>query len=354
MRIIALYFPRLLNTPRAARPWRLARRLSLLLSLLLLTGACRKDKDTQPAPVPEPTQFTATPLVPAGGLVNPIGLSVDERGQAWVSESGTGQNDARVSLVTPDGRVFPVLTGFASVLSRGTPEGISHLLYRAGTLYVLEGGTGKLYTADVSAFRPGDPPRTARGLPSEDIGSFVRAQNLTNPVNTNLYHLTFDPDSNLYIVDAGANAIIRRGKTTHALSVFARLPNVTPTAESVPTGIVYDGQQFLVSTLSGAPFVAQTAKLFQVNLAGAVSARPGGYTAMTGLVLSANNQPLVLEYGQFALSPPGWVARTGRVANAAGATLLDKLNLPTDLVRVNERTYYVLSFGDGSIQKLTF
>jgi len=75
---------------------------------------------------------------------------------------------------------------------------------------------------------------------------------------------------------------------------------------------------------------------------------------MTGLVLSANNQPLVLEYGQFALSPPGWVARTGRVANAAGATLLDKLNLPTDLVRVNERTYYVLSFGDGSIQKLTF
>ncbi len=52
--------------------------------------------------MPEPTQFTATPLV-AGGLVKPIGLSVDERGQAWVTESGTGRNDARVSLVTTDG-----------------------------------------------------------------------------------------------------------------------------------------------------------------------------------------------------------------------------------------------------------
>ncbi len=146
--------------------------------------------------------------------------------------------------------MLPVLTGFASVLFMGNPDGIGHVLYRAGTLYVLEGGTGKLYTADVFGFQPGDAPRPASSLPSEDLGSFVRAENLTSPVNSNLYHLSFGPDGNLYIVDAGANAIIRRVSTTKALSVFARLPNATPTAEAVSTGIVFDGQKFLDYLLS--------------------------------------------------------------------------------------------------------
>lgn len=342
--------PRFLHCLRAARPWRPA-----LLSTLLLASACRDDNNAAPAPpVPEPTQFTATPF--AQNLTKPIGMSVDSCGQAWVTESGTGQNDARVSLVAADGRVYPVLTGFASVVVRGTAEGIGHLLYRDGTLYVLEGGTGKLYTADVSAFKPGDPSRAAQSLPSEDLGAFVRAQALTNPVNTNPYNLTFGPDGNLYIVDAGANAIIKRVTATKALSVFARLPNVTPTAEAVPTGIVYDGQRFLVSTLSGAPFVAQAAKIFQVDGTGAVSELQSGFTTLTDIALSANNQPIVTEYGQFALAPPppGFVPRSGRVASGAGAALLSSLDLPTDIERVNDRTYYVLTYGAGAIQKLTF
>ncbi|UOQ69604.1 ScyD/ScyE family protein [Hymenobacter volaticus] len=279
------------------------RKSYFLLALLALgTATGCQDDDGNYEFIPEPTRFTATPF--AQNLVKPIGLSVGSRGQLWVSESGTGQNDARISLVTANGQVYPALTGFASVLANGTAEGISHILYDEGTLYVLEGGTGKLYTVDVSTFKPGDPPRTAQSLPSEDIGTFVRAQRLTDPVNTNLYNLTFGPDGHLYIVDSGANAIIKRHSATRALSVFARLPNVTATQEAVPTGIVYDGRKFLVTTLSGGPFTRGTANIYQVDPAGIVSVYKSGFTTLTDITLSVNYQPIVTEYGQFAFSPP--------------------------------------------------
>jgi len=325
----------------------------LALLALGLTASCQDD-DGNYEFFPEPTSFTAVTF--AQNLTKPIGLSVGAQGQLWVSESGTGQNDARVSLVTATGQVYPALTGFASVLANGTAEGISHVLYDKGTLYVLEGGTGKLYSVDVASFQPGDAPRAAQSLASEDIGSFVRAQRLTNPINTNLYNLTFGPDGDLYIVDSGANAIIKRNSRTKALSVFARLPNVTATQEAVPTGIVFDGRRFLVSTLSGGPFVTGTANIFQVDLSGNVSVYKSGFTTLTDIALSVNLNPIVTEYGQFALSPPppGFVPRSGRIANATGTTLLSTLDRPTDIERAGVRTYYVLSNGEGTIQKLTY
>ena len=311
-------------------------------------------KQNEPALVVEPTSFTAQPF--ASGLAFPIGMSFDDRGQAWVTQSGTGKNDAQVSLITPDGKVYPVITGLTSVVANGSVEGIGHLLYRNGMLYVLEGGTGKLYSLEVSGFKAGDAAYVASSLSAEDIGTFVRAQKLTNPLNSNLYNLTLGPDNNLYITDSGANAIIKRDSKTKQLSVFAKLPNVTATAEAVPTGIVYDGNNFLVSSLSGAPFVAGVAKLFLVSAAGVVSEYQSGFTTLTDLALSAGNKPIVIQYGQFSLTPPniGFTPKTGQITDGTKATLLAGLDRPTDIERVGDRTYYVMSWGDGTIQKLTY
>lgn len=322
------------------------------LLALGLAVSCQDDDDDEP--VPEPTQFTAAPF--AQNLTLPIGMSLDNRGQAWVTESGTGKNDARVSLITTDGKVYPALTGFTSVLSNGNAEGIGHVLYRDGTLYVLDGGAGRLYTADVSGFKPGDAPRAAQSLPSEDIGTFVRSQQLSNPINTNLYNMAFGPDGNLYIVDSGANAIIKRISATKAVSVFARFPNVSATTEAVPTGIVYDGQKFLVSSLTGFPFASGAAKIFQVDMAGTVSEYKTGFTTLTDIALSANKNPIVTEYAQFSLAPPppGFTPRSGRITNAEGTALLTTLDRPTDIERLDDHTYYVLCNGDGTLQKLTY
>ncbi len=321
------------------------------MALAAATGCKQNDEPSLPA---DPTSFTAQTI--ASNLVAPIGLSVDGSGRTWVTLSGTGKNDAQAALVTADGKVSPVLTGLTSVFANGETQGIGHLLYHDGTLYVLDGGAGKLYTLDVSAFKPGDTPYEAKNLSAENIGAFVLAQQLTTPLNTNLYNLTLGPDNNLYITDSGANAIIKRDSKTRVLSVFAKLPGVNATTDAVPTGIVYDGSNFLVSGLSGAPFIAGSTKIYLVSLAGVVSDYQTGFTTLTDITLSASNKPIVVQYGTFSLTPPniGFTPKTGQILDATKAALLSGLDRPTDIERADNRTYYVLCTGDGTLQKLTY
>ncbi|GGF28258.1 ScyD/ScyE family protein [Hymenobacter cavernae] len=327
---------------------------SYIVLALLALGTTTGCDEIEPIITAEPTHFN--PELFAQGLTLPIGMSFDGLGRAWVTESGTGNNDARVSLITKEGQVYPVITGFASLVANGSVEGIGHLLYQEGLLYVLEGATGMLYTVNVASFKPGDAPLEAKNLPKEDIGTFVKAQLLTNPINTNIYNLTLGPNNDLYITDSGANAIIKRNSQTKALSVFARIPNVAPTTEAVPTGITYDGQKFLVSGLSGFPFAAGATKIYRVDLAGNVTDYKTGFTTLTDIALSANDKPIAIQYAQFSLTPPivGFQAKTGLITNGDKITLLNGLDRPTDIEQVGNRLYYVLNSGDGTLLKLTF
>src|SRR5690554_2350889 len=133
----------------------------LLLLILFFFAACEEDKNE---PIQDPTAFTATEFV--SGLKMPVGMSIDEKGQLWVAETGTGNNDAQVSMVTPSGSVHTVITGLNSVFANGAIEGMSHVLYDEGKLYVLNGNAGRLYIADVSSFKPGDAPTPASSLES--------------------------------------------------------------------------------------------------------------------------------------------------------------------------------------------
>jgi len=329
----------------------MARKLQTVSSLLLLFFfiSCEEEKNE---PILDPTQFTATNFV--SGLKMPVGMSMDEKGQLWVAETGTGNNDAQVSVVTPAGTVHPVITGLNSVLANGAVEGMSHVLYNNGRLYILNGNAGRLYITDVSSFKPGDTPKSASTLESEDLRTFVHSLNLTDPLNSNAYQLTFGPDDHLYIVDAGANAIIKRDKNSKELELFARIPNVNPTTEAVPTGIAFDGAKFLVSSLSGGPFIKGSAKIFQVDLNGNVSDYKTGFTTATDILLTPNNKPLITEFAEFSLNPPGFVPATGRITNEEGVTILGGLTMPTDIERGSDKTYYLLSYAEGTIQKLTY
>lgn len=322
--------------------------LSCLLALSVFFGC----SDDEVEPVQDPTQFVASGFVT--GLKLPVGMSMDEKGQLWVAETGTGNNDAQVSMVTPQGIVHTVITELNSVFANGSVEGMGHVLYKSGKLYILNGNAGRLYIADVSTFKVGDAPVKASTLESEDIRTFVHSLNLTDPLNSNAYQLTFGPGDHLYLVDAGANAIIKRDKDSKALSLFAQIPNIAAGTDAVPTGIVFDGSKFLVSTLSGAPFVKGSSKIFQVDLAGSVSEYKTGFTTATDILLTANAKPLITEFAEFSLNPPGFVPTTGRISNEDGTTLLGGLTMPTDLERSADNVYYVLSYAEGTIQKLSY
>jgi hypothetical protein len=297
------------------------------------------------------------------GLVGPIGVETDPNGRLWVTESGTGNNDARLMMITPaDGKAYPIVTGFFSeTIQGGEIEGMSHLLYADNLLYVL-GGDGFLFKIDIRNVQPGQPPVAASTLPKEDISSFVLGYNfVTNAHDSHPYNLTLGPDGLLYISDAAANAILKRSKTG-VLSVVAEIPGIAnptpvgpPQLQSVPTSIVFNGQNFLVSTLNGFPFPAGRARVMQVTQAGVVSVYQQGFNSLTGIFLDGPLAPLVMEYGQFGQQ--GWVAKTGRIVRINGTTstvILDQLDRPTDLKRINTNIYYLTSLGEGAVKKITF
>lgn len=301
----------------------------------------------------EPEPETLSSEVFVSGLKYPIGLASDDMNNLWVTEAGSGSGfDGSVSMISPAGVKTTFVTGLQSLMREGSIEGIAHLNYKGGKLHFLHGSNGILYTADVSSFKSGDSPVQLADIDSADIGSYVESLGLTNPINSNTYDFTFGPDDHLYIIDAGSNAIIKRDKITGALSLFAKLPDAAVNVEAVPTGIVYDGNKFLVSTLTGFPFTPGAAKIFAVSASGVVSIYKSNFTTLTGITLSANQKPIVIQHGVFG--PKGFAEKSGKVLNEDGKILLDSLSRPTDIIYGNGQIYYLLSYQDGTISKLSY
>lgn len=336
-------------------------KLNLLLCLstvALLTG-CQDHLSS----VLNPT-LTVTTL--ASGLVAPIGVETDGKGRVFVSEQGTGQNDGRVVEVTPDGKVYPVVTGiYSQTNTAGELDAIDHLLYADGMLYFLN--PKGLYKVNISATKTGDAPISASSLTPDNIRQFVLGYPFKSSTGeSHIYNMTLGPDGAIYITDAGANAIVRRSKTGE-LSIVAEVPGTQnpnpagpppgpPFVESVPTGITYDGHQFLISTLLGYPFPAGKAILYQMNpTSGALSIYQQTFNPLTDVENDSNGKPLVLEIGVFGSM--GFTPKTGRLLRANGTdstVLIDKLNLPTDLKISDNHTAYITSMGDKALLKVTF
>ena len=334
-------------------------RFVLFLSGSLLLGSLLMGCQDHLSPSLAPSVLTL-----ATGLLAPLGVEVDAAGRVWIAEGGTGKNDGRVSLLN-NGAVVPAITGFDSGIFQGDVDGLSHLLSADGLLYILH-SNGKLYKANVASYRTGDAPQLASTLPFEDVGAFVLAQTIAGVVidnpekHSHPYQMTVGPGGDLFIADASANVIIRRTKGTGALSIYANIPGITnpmpigpPFIQSVPTGLVFDDTNLLISTLLGFPFPAGKAIVYQVTPAGVVSIYQDGFNSLTGIDL--NNGPIVLEYGLFGQQ--GWVANSGRLvrANKPGTTVLATgLNRPTALKKITANSYFVVSLGDKSLLKVTF
>ena len=324
-------------------------------SIMVFTSCQKENKDT--SPVLKEMVSVSTVIE---GLHSPMGLEKDEKGRLWVVEGGTGKCDGTVSIII-DGKIYPVITDFASnIFENGDVNGPTHLIFIDKCLYILA-PKGKMYKAQVADFKPGDAPVKASSLAFEDIGTFVLAYNFVNNAHdSHPYNLTAGPDEAIYITDAGANAIIRRAKNG-ALSVVAEVPGVNnplpfgpPVVQSVPTGIIWDGNNFLVTTLLGFPFPQGKAIIYKISLTGAVSIYQDGFTTLVDIAQGNTNGHLVLEHGSFGAT--GFVPNTGRLVWANGLTateLKGGLNIPVGIKQTDEHTWYVTSLGDGSILKVT-
>lgn len=326
--------------------------LSLLLLILAYVTGCQNLLVDHPTP---PVTTVAS------GLIAPLGLEADAKGQLWVTEAGSGTaNDGQLTLVTADGTKYPVIKGFTSSVSpEGAVFGLNHILLQGNTLWLLHGVEGRLYQFDISTFKPGDAPLMASNVAFEDIGSFVKAYPFQDDTDeSDVFNLTVGPNGDLFIVDAGANAIIRRSAATKSLSVFSTIPPIIQpggdTLEAVPTGIVFDGQKFLVSNFTGYPFPIGQATVYQYDLQGNESAYQTGLTTMTDIELDVNQQPIVVQYGIF--NRQGFDDNSGAIIRStaqSNTALVTGLNFPNSIKRTGTNTYYIAQTFDGTIQKVT-
>lgn len=330
------------------------------IMLLLFFAGCRKGSTFPPA---------ATVTTVASGLVAPMGVETDARGDIWVAETGTANNDGKVVLIgsnqhgnsktgaTPQDAIINLSSIHNA--SSGDVEGPANLLYRRGMLYILAGDY--LYTVNVSSLKPKDLPIDGSKLPFEDIGTYIRSLKIVSPNDSHPYGMTIGPDGDIYIADAGANAIIHRKSAGH-YSVLAKIPNFPnptkvgpPFVQSVPTGIIYDGHDFLVSTLTGFPFAKGSAVIYRVSLSGNVTVFQSGFTTLVSIAEGSYFGHVVLHIGTFGSQGP--MPNTGSLLWANGKTsnvITDGLNMPAGMKQINNHSWYVTSMGDGALLRVDY
>lgn len=341
--------------------------LAACLALLLVFDGCKKGNEIPP---------TLSVTTVASGLAGPMGIESDPSGNIWVTEGGTDTANAegnthndngKVKVITPKGDKYDAiinLSSFANVHSNEL-QGTTHLLLDGATLYILSGDY--LYTVDVSHFKPGDTPIDAKSLSFEDVGAAISSiPSANNPdKDSHPYNLTKGPDGDLYIADAGANAIIHRTSANN-FTVLASFPPIAnplfpglggPTVQPVPTSIRYDGTNFLVTILTGFPFPPGIANVYKVSLSGAISVFQSGFTALVDQAQGVSNNHLFVMHADSFNPATGFAMNTGSVVYADGTTtkvLVDKLNQPVGIKQINDHTWYVTCLGDGSVLKVTY
>lgn len=326
----------------------------ILFFLIYIAAGCRN-------PAMNPTPKVSTVIT---GLEVPMGIETDQRGDIWVAETGTAKNDGKVVVVTKNHGMFQAYDAIVNLSSiknalSNEDEGPAHLLLDHNMLFVLAGDY--LYSVNLANFKPGDAPLDGSKLPFEDIGSWVRSQNIVTPNDSHPYDLTKGPDGKLYITDAGANAIIRRNAKDNytILAKFPNFPNPTqvgpPVIQRVPTGIIWDGHEFLVTTLTGFPFVPGQAVIYKVSIMGNVSVCSQGLSTLVDIAPQVFLGIPVLSYGSFGQT--GFEPKTGSLSLVMGnykKEIVSGINMPVGIKQINGSSWYISSMGDGSILKVTY
>ncbi|MEO6893426.1 MAG: ScyD/ScyE family protein [Ginsengibacter sp.] len=312
----------------------------------------------------------------ATGLAGPMGIEVDNNGNLWVSESGsfmpqtdpkasTHKDDGKVVMITRNGKKYDAIVNLESYMNvhSGELQGTVHILLDGGMLYVLSGD--HLYRANISHWRAGDKPLDAKKLPSENIAAVIsQIPSPNNPeADSHPYNLIKGPNGDLYITDAGANAIVHRMSPNHysILAEFPSFANTTgiggPFVQPVPTSIRFDGREFLVTTLTGFPFPAGQATIYKVTMSGNVSVYQTGFTMLVDQAEGHGLNHIVVQHAASFNPASGFAPNSGELlwVNGSTSTLLaGGLNQPVGIKQANDYTWYVTSLGDGTVLKVTY
>lgn len=359
------------------------------LIALIISSGCEKDTLK-----PEKSNLTITTLI--SDLQGVMSIETDAEGNVWISENDPPFSDqnqmlddrkdyGKVSVITSNGKKHDAIVHLPSSIdipSVGLTRTIN-LLRDKDMMYILAGNV--LYQVDISSFSPGGPPMDARLLSSENIRAYMAeffsmdsAERESQPCN-----MTLGPEGDLYIVDAGANAIIhRKGVNDYSFLTFfpdrfnpfpsvssskivhpVLIPDPTirfmggPIIQAVPTSIIFDGKNFLVTSFTNMPFLPGKAVIYSVTMAGKIEMYGGGFDMLMDIDYEKGSDPLVVQFASSYHPDTGYAPCTGallRVDGSETTPLARGLNQPVSIKRVEENIWYVVSSGDGAVLKITY
>lgn len=248
----------------------------------------------------------------ATGLTGINGLSLDDSGNLWITQSGTGNDDARVSVMTPDKQIYEAITGLPSFYDtlEGDAPGAWKAYHNGNNLQVIVGGgpnpnAGSLISFDISNWKPGDSALSlANATEITHINNYLLTQGITD---SDPYRVCWDANGNDIIVDAAANSILKKDAITGQLSIlhsFPPIPNsftpFPPVIDYVPTSIVKNPLGgYYICNLTGFPFIPGLASIVKMDDSGNVSAFVNGLSLLTDLDIDPKGNLYALQLGQF-------------------------------------------------------
>jgi hypothetical protein len=331
--------------------------------------------------------------VVASGLNSPRGMAFLPGGDLYVAESGFnggglqipgpapgvlldyGTNGS-VSRVRPDGatRRFAAALPNLTVSPAGaqlTPSvGGSIQVFGLVDLAIGPSGTpiGLFGFATAPALRAQLGPRgrylaTLAGLHLVDgqpagvtqLADFAAFENSNNPGGDDLvsdpYAMLVDGPS-VYIVDGGANTVLRVGQSGHVTLVAAFPARAVTGApfpvQSVPTAIAKgpDGALY-VGEFTGFPFIPGLARVFRIMPGQPAQVFLQGFTQIIDLAFDASGDLYVLEYASRSLlesNPEGALIRVSRSGQRT-VLLSAGLVFPTSMSFGPDGLLYIANYG---------
>jgi len=279
------------------------------------------------------------PITIATGLNGPQGVMAAADGSVWAIDTNA------VTRVAGDGSKTTMASLPTTPGPEGAPVGGSRLVQFGGLILATNGQW------DVNENRQGDPPAgVAAVLKIEnggwstfaDMWAYEKANNPDGKqLDSHPYGMTIGSDGMLYVVDAGANALLKVNPGNGQVAWVATLPGVPngsglgpPASEPVPTGVVRDADgSFYVSYLPGAPFTPGASKIVRIAADGALSDYATGLTSTTDLRRGKDGELYAVQFAIFGQQGPA--PNSGALVRIRPGTssqvVISGLNYPTSV-----------------------